>query len=632
MNKGNIQIQPYETPKASPVIKIFVSHRIDMDCEGFQNPLFVPVRCGATYDKRVHVSMLGDNTGDHISHKHPLLSELTVQYWAWKNQEADYYGLCHYRRFWNFSAQRYAPSAYGTVQEEYISEASQQKYSLDETSMRQCIEAHDLILPEPINVGKLPGRYKNLKDQFCRASSTLTQKDFEVMESLLQEKDPEMFACAKAYFSGQHVYFCNMGIMKAEIFHAYCSWLYPLLFELEKRLDFTHYSEESLRTLGHLAERLFGVFVTYLKRTRKDLKIKHLQTVVFERPEKVYKPVVPAGSVVVALAASNSFVAPLSVCLKSILMHANPLRRFDFLILTSNMDRQNQKILNDMRLPYSNAHLHFVNARPFLEGYHLKTYHHITVETFFRFLIQDILPDCNKVLYLDSDTVVKRDLSELFDTDINDYFLAAVKDPDFIGQFCGAIPGTMEYTKEVLQLQDPYSYFQAGVLLLNLDKMRQAYSLQQWLTFAAENYRYSDQDVLNKYCQGQVKYLDPRWNVLYDCDNYRVPKVISQAPKEIKDAYMQSRQDPYVIHFAGGTKPWHKLPVDFGEQFWQYAQKTPYYEQLIYEMTVHLRQSPFQKFTQRINHAIKKFVDWLFPPHSPARERLKKLLLKLKII
>lgn len=76
-----------------PDIKIFVSHRIDLDAETIDNPLYVNVRCGAVFDKRENVDMLGDDTGDNISEKRDMYNELTVQYWAWKNVEADYYGL-----------------------------------------------------------------------------------------------------------------------------------------------------------------------------------------------------------------------------------------------------------------------------------------------------------------------------------------------------------------------------------------------------------------------------------------------------------------------------------------------------------------------------------------------------------
>ena len=61
------------------------------------NPLYVPVRCGAALDENDKGNaIMGDNTGDNISEKRISFCEYTVQYWAWKNYDADYYGLCHY--------------------------------------------------------------------------------------------------------------------------------------------------------------------------------------------------------------------------------------------------------------------------------------------------------------------------------------------------------------------------------------------------------------------------------------------------------------------------------------------------------------------------------------------------------
>ena len=80
-------------------IKIFISRRIDVDSVHVDNKFYVPVRCGAVYDKNQNSPYLGDNIGGNVSEKRFPYSELTVQYWAWKNTTADYYGLCHYRRY-----------------------------------------------------------------------------------------------------------------------------------------------------------------------------------------------------------------------------------------------------------------------------------------------------------------------------------------------------------------------------------------------------------------------------------------------------------------------------------------------------------------------------------------------------
>lgn len=70
--------------KGNSDIKIYVSERIDQKAELIDNPLFVPIRCGAVFDKRSDVNMLGDNTGDNISERRLSFCELTVLYWAWK--------------------------------------------------------------------------------------------------------------------------------------------------------------------------------------------------------------------------------------------------------------------------------------------------------------------------------------------------------------------------------------------------------------------------------------------------------------------------------------------------------------------------------------------------------------------
>ena len=77
----------------SKKIAIFVSHRIDLKSMVIDNPLYVPVRCGAALDENDEGNVImGDNTGDNISEKRISFCEYTVQYWAWKNYDADYYG------------------------------------------------------------------------------------------------------------------------------------------------------------------------------------------------------------------------------------------------------------------------------------------------------------------------------------------------------------------------------------------------------------------------------------------------------------------------------------------------------------------------------------------------------------
>jgi lipopolysaccharide biosynthesis glycosyltransferase len=153
-----------------------------------------------------------------------------------------------------------------------------------------------------------------------------------------------------------------------------------------------------------------------------------------------------------------------------------------------------------------------------------------------------------KVLYLDGDMIIKRDIAELFKEDIEGYFLAACRDVDMAGVYSSNLvaaentinPKMKKHIDTVVKLKDPYSYFQAGVLLLNLKEMRKLYTTKEYLDIAAkQRWEYLDQDILNYIAQGKVKYLDQRWNVLYDWEFVRIKNVISKAPIELYIKYME---------------------------------------------------------------------------------------------
>jgi lipopolysaccharide biosynthesis glycosyltransferase len=91
------------------------------------------------------------------------------------------------------------------------------------------------------------------------------------------------------------------------------------------------------------------------------------------------------------------------------------------------------------------------------------------------------------------------------------------------------------------------------------------------LTLVGKNYVYVDQDILNRLCEGKVGFLDMRWNVMMDCGDRRREDISRFAPRVHAEAYQQSREDPWIIHFAGEPKPWQKDHVDYEAVFWEYA-------------------------------------------------------------
>lgn len=568
-------------------IKIFVSNRIDLESEQFKSEILIPVRCGAVFDKRENMGLLGDDSGENISERRLSFCELTVQYWAWKNMEADYYGLLHYRRFFNFTKYHYPEDAYSNVTDTKINKDAAWTYGIDDKTMRALIEQYDLILPTRHDITKLPEHPQSMRDQWCQAKD-LHKDDLDIMLSAIQKLCPEYYTAAQQYLDGKMAYWCLIYIMRRDLFFAYCEWLYPLLFEIEKNIDISSYSEEGQRTIGHLAERLYGIYMTKLLHDRPELKVKELQTVVFFQPQKEQLMLKSAANeaatgktIPVVFASSDAFAPICAVAIQSVIAHVTEEHFYDIIVIETGISEKNKRLIKLLAKEAKNVSIRFFNAQDCISAYDLHANEHITVETFYRFLIQNILPGYDKVLYLDSDLVCNRDIADLFQTNIDGYMIAAALDPDMAGQSNISDFDRIRYLRKEVHMEDPFSYFQAGVLLLNTREMRAAHSMDEWLTFAQKGYKYLDQDVLNRYCQGRVKFLDMAWNVLIDCNNYRVPVIIHAAPGDIKRAYHEARKDPYIVHFAGFQKPWNQLGVDFEEFFWKYARNTPFYEELL---------------------------------------------------
>ena len=91
-------------------IKFFITHTPNRNSKRIENPLFHHVIAGSCFQTEpIPDDVYLDNSGEHISELNKAYCELTTQYWAWKNMEADYYGFCHYRRYFSFNKKTFLP-------------------------------------------------------------------------------------------------------------------------------------------------------------------------------------------------------------------------------------------------------------------------------------------------------------------------------------------------------------------------------------------------------------------------------------------------------------------------------------------------------------------------------------------
>lgn len=300
--------------KKQPVIRILVAaHK---RAYAPPNRLIRLVQAGSALAEEHLPGMLHDDVGDHISDRNRTYCELTVQYFAWKNLEADYYGFFHYRRYMSF-AKEYpvAAGSYGNpmdlpgrkAQERGLSGRQLQErglfgrqlqgkgldgkpfvrpyleadslrgdlsdYALEETHIRAVVEKYDVltVLPERMNV--------TVYQHFCQFHD---RADLDRMIRILKTRRPEYAAACDRYMGSRSIYFCNMYIMRREYFRAYMEWLFPLLEEFEAGKDFGGCKAKQMRVTGYLAERLFGVYYTRL-REQGNVRCCELQYVIFHR-------------------------------------------------------------------------------------------------------------------------------------------------------------------------------------------------------------------------------------------------------------------------------------------------------------------------------------------------------------
>lgn len=168
--------------------------------------------------------------------------------------------------------------------------------------------------------------------------------------------------------------------------------------------------------------------------------------------------------------------------------------------------------------------------------------------TYYRLLIADLLPQIDKILYLDSDIIVRKSLMELWQTDISNYFIAATSDIN------------EKYVLENANSSKPKNkYFNAGVLLLNLKKWREENALSKIKSFIRNPYatpKYNDQCILNfAFKDNEILFVDKKWNFH---NNHHSPEGKNAA----------------IIHYVW-DKPWIKTSLNaYRNYYWKTVETT----------------------------------------------------------
>lgn len=218
--------------------------------------IYLPLHVGR--EGKADLGYIGDNTGKNISVKNANYCELTGLYWAWKNLKCDYIGLCHYRRYF-------------ACKNIHTNNAEKKKaVILHRQDYEKLLQEYDVILPVKRNY-----YIETVRSQYEHAHN---KRDLDEAEKIVAVLYPEYSEAFAKVMNRTKLHILNMFVMKKALFDEYCSWLFSILFELEKRVDIKNYNQYEARVFGFISERLFNVWLE-----KQQLKVKEISVVFLEK-------------------------------------------------------------------------------------------------------------------------------------------------------------------------------------------------------------------------------------------------------------------------------------------------------------------------------------------------------------
>ena len=260
------------------------------ECNTPYSTVYIPVEAGASTRNMHLTDFLRDDDGENISDLNYTFSELSVQYWAWKNLDLEIYGACHYRRYFYLGDNKYTTNDHGQIEEGKLSEITYHKFRIDDEELiRLTMEKYDIVVPLSWDVRKAPtpkGYQNNVKDHML-AYELFTESDIRCLTGITKEYVPEWSGYLDKYLTGYEYIGYNCFIMKKKNFAELCEKEFKILLKFAQKNR--HIGIED-RLCGYLGEVLFSAFIMSCK--DGGLKVLHAPLVFFGNTamEKGIKP------------------------------------------------------------------------------------------------------------------------------------------------------------------------------------------------------------------------------------------------------------------------------------------------------------------------------------------------------
>ena len=273
----------------------------------------------------------------------------------------------------------------------------------------------------------------------------------------------------------------------------------------------------------------------------------------------------------IAFAFDNNLVIPACVAISSLLMNAKTDTYYDIFILHSSKEGLNKDELNKLPQYFERCKVTYREVGDIFDSaFEIRG---ITTPAYYRLLIPELIPEYNKVIYADADIIFRQDLSDLYQLDMSDNYLAATYD---VGMNLGN--DGKSYINSVSELQQG-EYIQSGFIMLNNKAINADHIVPLFKEQAKRNLKFQDQDILNIVCRNKKIILPWKYNMT-DYSFYYIFK----EPQLLTEKYANSDMEEAIncgnLHF-NGHKPWKKYSINF-DIWWEYYRKSPFFNQQFY--------------------------------------------------
>lgn len=294
----------------------------------------------------------------------------------------------------------------------------------------------------------------------------------------------------------------------------------------------------------------------------------------------------------------DAYAKPTSVAMTSLLKNTDNNMKYVIYLISKNVSKENEDKFKQIQS--ENVKVNIIQVNPKDNEKLIQAHNPVSLAALLKFDIANILKDLDKALYLDGDIIVRDSLVKLYETNIVDYYCAAVPD----GPRKKVVGGGRKHLFSI----EP-SYFNSGVMLLNLDKIRKDNIPEKLLDYRINSYNYfMDQDAFNQVFKGKVKLLPYNYNTMlhiimptWKQNSFQIISKYYDMP--FYNSYEQYINISSIIHYTF-LKPWKYYDIPMSDVWAYYYYLSPFKEEKLARKSFY--QEVYGSFSYKLGHALTR--------------------------